>query len=202
MVYIPSQPSFAIAPNIRFALIRANSISAAGALGQGQSTAPDRLMARSGVCRLTAGWVQQLVLGKLLTFVSFRREECESFGVSASSPIDLAPFLGSFHCSLLTAHSPSHLTTHHSPLTTHHSLPLQQSPGQRSPVTMLCWSRVHSDKVDKVVWIKILRVTHVDNRVYPLVCHEQHQHNGTPINACFFLMTIHTQTQTLCRVLC
>ena len=57
--------------------------------------------------------------GKLLTFVSFRREECESFGVSASSPIDLAPFLGSFHCSLLTAHSPSHLTTHHSPLTTH-----------------------------------------------------------------------------------
>ena len=48
MLY-PSQPSFAIAPNIRFALIRANSISAAGALGQGQSTAPDRPMARSGV---------------------------------------------------------------------------------------------------------------------------------------------------------
>ena len=28
-------------------------------------------------------------------------------------------------------------------------------------------------------------LTHVDNRVYPLVCHEQHQHNGTLINACF-----------------
>jgi hypothetical protein len=56
------------------------------------------------------------------------------------------------------------------------------------------------NKVDKVVWIIILHT--LIYRVYPLVCHEQHQHNGTLINECFFLMTIHTQTQTLCRVLC
>jgi hypothetical protein len=60
------------------------------------------------------------------------------------------------HCSLLTAHSPSHLTTHH-------SLPLQQSPGQRSPVTMLCWSRVHSDCRSKELQIVNLSLTVASN---------------------------------------
>jgi hypothetical protein len=54
--HYPSQPSFAIAPNIRLAPIGANSISAAGALGHGQSTAPDTRQANCSIGRLTAGW--------------------------------------------------------------------------------------------------------------------------------------------------